>query len=75
MFNVYESGSVTVYEKEDDAAARTSLGTVVLSGTGEFARPYLPVDFRTKLVELTLETTLPMEFIGLIFDYNEDGEF
>jgi hypothetical protein len=75
MFNKAADGVVTVSIKEDDAAAYTTLGTIYLTGNGEFARPYLPVDWRSKFADLKLEWSVPGEFLGVIFDYADDGEW
>lgn len=75
IFNKYMAGQVSVYIKEDDAADRTSLGVVSLDAAGHISRPYLPVDWRSKYAELTLEWSVPAEFLGVIFDYTDDGEW
>lgn len=75
VFNKYEGGLVSIYQQEDESADRTLVGTIFLSGTGDVVRPYLPFDFRTKHIELTIESILPFEFLGVIFDYVEDGSW
>lgn len=73
-FNRQNSGSVNVYIKEDNALSWTSLGSVALTGDNAIIIKDLPCDLRGKTFLLKIETTNYFESLGVIFDFESDGD-
>jgi len=79
MWLFFERGSnagdsVAVSLQRDGSDTYDSLGTVNLSTTGAVTEVWLPCDARFRVGKLKLEAENSMGFVGVVFDYDFDGD-
>lgn len=69
MFNRKSSGSALLYAKRDTESSWQSLGSASFTDTAnpETVIIHIPFDKRARSFEFKLESTSPMEFLGMIF--------
>jgi hypothetical protein len=65
--------TATIYVKRDTEPTWQTAGTVSLVADGAIAMPRLPCDYRARTFQIKVETTGPLRFLGMIFEYIPDG--
>lgn len=68
------TGTISLSVKRDNEANFQTLGTVSIESTRKFVLVELPVDIRARHFLIKGEATILFEFVGLIFDYEPDGD-